>query len=112
MAALLDRALELIFALTKAGRDSQFRLKLEQKEITEALVPFNKDVVRVLPTGFGKSLISSAERCLRFRKFIYLFRIFTSSSCTLICAISFYFFIKILFFGRFPEQVYAIEDLF
>lgn len=36
MAALLDRALE--FALTQAGRDSQFLLKPEQKEIIEALV--------------------------------------------------------------------------
>ena len=55
MAALLDRALE--FALTKAGRDSQFRLKPEQKEIIEALVLFKKDVLGVLSTGFGKSLV-------------------------------------------------------
>ena len=54
MAALLDRTLE--FALTKAGRDSQFRLKPEQKEIIEALL-FKKDVVGVLPTGFGKTLV-------------------------------------------------------
>ena len=51
----MDRALE--FALTKAGRDSQFRLKPEQKEIIEASVPFKKDVLGVLPTGFGKSLL-------------------------------------------------------
>ena len=37
MAALLERALE--FALTKTGRDSQFLLKPEQKEIIEALGP-------------------------------------------------------------------------
>ena len=55
MAALLDRGLE--FALRKAGRDSQFRLKPEQKEIIEALVLFKKDVLGVLPTGFGKSLV-------------------------------------------------------
>ena len=55
MAALLDRALE--FALRKAGRDYQFRLKPEQKEIIEALVLFKKDVLGVLPTGFGKSLV-------------------------------------------------------
>ena len=55
MAALLDRALE--FALRKAGRDPQFRLTPEQKEMIEALVLFKKDVLGVLPTGFAKSLV-------------------------------------------------------
>ena len=53
MAALLERALE--FALTKTGRDSQFLLKPEQKEIIEALVLFKKDVLGVLPTKSPKS---------------------------------------------------------
>ena len=53
MAALLDRALE--FALTQAGRDSQFLLKPEQKEIIEALVLSKKDVLGVLPTKPPKS---------------------------------------------------------
>lgn len=55
MAALLDRALD--FALTKAGKDSHFRLKPQQKQIVEALVCFKKDVMGILPTGFGKSLV-------------------------------------------------------
>ena len=55
MAELLGRALE--FALLKAGKDSDFRLKDEQKAIIEAVVCKKKDVLGVLPTGFGKSLI-------------------------------------------------------
>ena len=53
MAALLDRALE--FALTKGGRDSQFMLKPEQKEIIEVLVLFKEDVLGVLPSKPPKS---------------------------------------------------------
>ena len=52
---LLARALES--ALLKAGKDSDFRLKDEQKAIIEAVVCKKKDVLGVLPTGFGKSLI-------------------------------------------------------
>ena len=55
MAALLDEALD--FTLTKTGRDSQFRLKPRQKQIIEALVLFKKDVLGVLPTGFGTFLV-------------------------------------------------------
>ena len=55
MADLLARALD--FASAKAGKDCQFRLKLEQKHITETLVCVKKDVLGILPTGFNKSLI-------------------------------------------------------
>ena len=108
MAALLDRALE--FALTKAGRDSQFRLKPEQKEIIEALL-FKKDVLGVLPTGFGKTLVFHLLSDVfdfeyLFISNIYVFLLYFDLSYIL------YFFNKILFSGRFPEQVYAVEDLF
>ena len=55
MAELLAKASE--FALLKAGNDSNFRLKDEQKPIIKAVVGKKKDVLGVLPTGFGKSLI-------------------------------------------------------
>ena len=42
--------------LWERPEETQFRLKPEQKEIIEALVLFKKDVLGVLPTGFGKSL--------------------------------------------------------
>ena len=53
--AALSRALE--FALAKAGRDCDFQLKPEQKEIIDAVVCRKKDVLGILPTGFGKSLV-------------------------------------------------------
>lgn len=51
----MNRAIS--FALSKAGRGSDFGLKQEQKAIIEAIVCSKKDVLGVLPTGFGKSLI-------------------------------------------------------
>ena len=53
--AALSRALE--FALAKAGRDCDFQLKPEQKEIIDAVVCRKKDVLGILRTGFGKSLV-------------------------------------------------------
>ena len=44
-------------ALTKAGKDSNFILKTEQKSIIEAIVCQKKDVLEVLPSGFAKSLV-------------------------------------------------------
>ena len=55
MASLFSKALD--FALTKASKDSNFKLKTEQKLIVEAVVCQKKDVLAVLPTGFGKSLV-------------------------------------------------------
>ena len=55
MASLLSKALD--FALTKAGKDSDFTLKTEQKSIIEAVVCQKKGVLEVLPSGFGKSLV-------------------------------------------------------
>ena len=55
MASLLDRSLE--YALSKARKESDFRLKLEQKSVINAVVCTRKDVLGVLPTGYGKSLI-------------------------------------------------------
>ena len=103
MVALLDRALE--FALTKDGRDSQFRLKSEEKKIIEDLVLFNKDVLGVLSTGFGKSLvfhllIDVFDFEYLFFSIIYVFPLYFNLSYIL------FFFIKILFF------VNAVEDLF
>ena len=43
--------------MTKAGKDSDFILKTEQKSITEAVVCQKKDVLELLPSGFGKSLV-------------------------------------------------------
>ena len=53
--AALSRAEE--FALAKDGRDCDFQLKPEQKKIIDAVVCRKKDVLGILPTGFGKSLI-------------------------------------------------------
>ena len=47
----------LEFALAKDGRDCDFQLKPEQKKIIDAVVCRKKDVLGILPTGFGKSLI-------------------------------------------------------
>ena len=55
MASLLSKALD--FALTKAGKDSDFILKTEQKSIIEAVVCQKKGVLGVLPSGFGKSFV-------------------------------------------------------
>ena len=55
MAAYLDAA--IASALKKAGKDENFRLKAEQRAIIEAVVCSKKDVLGVLPTGFGKSLV-------------------------------------------------------
>ena len=53
--AALSRAKE--FALAKDGRDCDFQLKPEQKEIIDAVVCRKNDVLGILPTGFGKSLV-------------------------------------------------------
>ena len=57
MVSLFDKALD--FALRKAGKDSDFSLKAQQKEIIETNRVFKKaeDVLGVLPTGFVKSLV-------------------------------------------------------
>ena len=55
MASLFEKAAD--FALAKAGKSKNFRIKEEQKSIIEAIVYSKKDVLGVLPTGFGKSLI-------------------------------------------------------
>ena len=56
MASLFNKTLD--FALTKAGKDSSFKLKTVQKSIIEAVVSQKKkNVLRALPTGFGKSLV-------------------------------------------------------
>ena len=57
MASLFNKTMD--FALTKAGKDSSFKLKTVQKSITEAVVSQQKkkNVLRALPTGFGKSLV-------------------------------------------------------
>ena len=44
--------------MTKASKDSNFKLKTEQKTISiEAVVCQKKDVLGVLPSGFGKSFV-------------------------------------------------------
>ena len=53
--AYLSRATE--FALAKAGRDCDFQLNPKKKEIIDAAVCRKKDVLGILPTGFGKSLV-------------------------------------------------------
>ena len=56
MASLFNKTMD--FALTKAGKDSSFKLKTVQKSIIEAVVSQQKkNVLRALPTGFGKSLV-------------------------------------------------------
>ena len=55
MAAYLDAA--ITFALKKAGKDENVCLKAEQRAIIEVVVCSKKDVLGVLPTGFGKSLV-------------------------------------------------------
>ena len=50
-----SRALD--FALTKAGKDSYFKLKTEQKSTIAAILRQKRDVPRGLPTGFGKSFV-------------------------------------------------------
>ena len=56
MTSLFNKTLD--FALTKAGKDSSFKLKTVQKSIIEAVVSQKKkNVLRALPTGFGKSLV-------------------------------------------------------
>ena len=57
MASLFSKTLD--FASTKAGKDSSFKLKTEQKSITEAIVSQKKkkNVLRAPPTGFGRSLV-------------------------------------------------------
>ena len=59
MALLLGKALD--FALTKAGKDSDFILKTEQKSIIEAVVCQKKGVLEVLPSGFSKSLVPQSS---------------------------------------------------
>ena len=55
MASLFSKTLD--FALTKAGKDSSFKLKTVQKSIIEDIVSQKKkNVLRALPTDFGKSL--------------------------------------------------------
>ena len=44
-------------ALDYAGKDRNFKLKTEQKSITEGVVCHKKDVRGFLPTGFGKPLV-------------------------------------------------------
>jgi ATP-dependent DNA helicase RecQ len=56
MAVYLDAA-RIECALKKAGKGEKFCLKVEQRAIIEAVVCFKKDVLGVLPTGFGKSLV-------------------------------------------------------
>ena len=56
MGSLFNKTLD--FALTKAGKDSSFKLKTVQKSVIEAVVSQKKkNVRRALPTGFGKSLV-------------------------------------------------------
>ena len=56
MASLFSKTLD--FALTKAGKESSFKLKTVQKSIIEAVVSQKKkNVLRAPPTGFGKSLV-------------------------------------------------------
>ena len=59
MASLFNKTLD--FALTKAGKDSSFKLKTVQKSIIETVVTVSqkkkRNVLRALPTGFGKSLV-------------------------------------------------------
>ena len=56
MASLFNKTLD--FALTKAGKDSSFKLKTGRKSIIEAVVSQKKkNVLRALPTNFGKSLV-------------------------------------------------------
>lgn len=55
MALSFSRALD--FALTKAGKDSYFKLKTQQESTIEAILCHKRDVLGVLPTGFGKSFV-------------------------------------------------------
>jgi superfamily II DNA or RNA helicase len=64
MSALLDcsaddRNIEnaIAFALRKNGKSDLFILKQEQKDAIYSLAIGGRDVLAVLPTGFGKSLI-------------------------------------------------------
>ena len=50
--SLVSKALD--FASTKDGKDSNFKLKTDQKSIIENVVCQKKDVLGVLPLGFGK----------------------------------------------------------
>ena len=56
MALLLSKSVGFCL-MTKAGKDSDFILKTEQKSIIEAVVCQKKDVLELLPSGFGKSLV-------------------------------------------------------
>jgi len=49
--------MELWISLWQRQEKTHFQLKPEQKQIVEAFVRFKKDVMGILPTGFGKSLV-------------------------------------------------------
>ena len=55
MVSLFSKALD--FALIRAGKDSNFKLKTEKKSIIEVVVCQKKDVLVLLPTGLLMSLV-------------------------------------------------------
>ena len=88
MASLFSEALD--FALPKAGKDSDFKLKTEQKLIIEAVVDFF--------TPFAKTVTF-----LKNFQQIFVRRTSSQSGVTSICPISFSFPARFSFIPSFPK---------
>ena len=88
MALLFSEALD--FALPKAGKDSDFKLRTEQKLIIEALVDFSTPFARTVT--FLKNFLQ-----------IFVRRTPSQSGVTLICAICFSFSAIFSFIPSFPK---------
>ena len=92
MASLFSEALD--FALTKVGKDSDFKLKTEQKSIIEAVVDFF--------TPFARSVTFQKN----FQQILFR-RTPSHSGVTSICPICFSFSARISFIPCFPKLLIA-----
>ena len=92
MASLFSEALD--FALTKAGKDSDFKLKTEQKSIIEAVVDFFTPFARTVT--FLKNFLP-----------IFVPRTSLQSGVTWICPIYFSFSARFSFIPSFPKLLIA-----
>ena len=92
MASLFSKALD--FALTKAGKYSDFKSKTEQKSIIEAVVDFFPPFARTVT--FLKNLLQS-----------FVLRASSQSGVTSICPICFSFSERFSFITSFPKLLIA-----
>ena len=93
MASLFCEALDL--ALTKAGKDSDFELKTEQKSIIEAVVDFFTPFARTVT--FLKNFLQISVR-----------RTSSQSGVTSICPILFQLFSKVLLYPELSKIINRI----